>query len=787
MNDTTTNTKISQRTRVVALGLIAAGTIFAAAAIIFGFSKSSSNTSTTEIRLSGVVRDVVIDTIDRPSGDQYYLETPDGQHILLSLPTTLPAPGSGDNITVTGSRHGDTFSVTSVMPTNNTTAEVHAASLGSVSALSATPTEYHVLVVMGYYSGQAVPTTPTQSDVQTVMFGSSPSVADFYQDNSFGHVHVTGIVTPWIPVTGSESGNINTSASMALQAAKTADPTLDLKQFQHVVFISPYTSNTLPDAYSVVGPLSVSSPDGPLTISVEMVRSTINQLPRTTLLLPYILIHEFGHGLGLGHAGLLGCTDVPIATTCRVMEYADRFDVMGGAYELSYAEDLNAAHLDKLGWLDSSNLQLVDVNPGQGGTYTLEPIENRTTGLKALKIPRGNDDYFYVEYRQPIGYDTAIDDPLLFTGALLHVLNFGSYPNSLGSDTLVIDPNQHPSAFKNDSLKVGSSLTDPITGVVITTTAQDANGVTVRVDPATKPIVTDLPPTVTITAPQSGSTVTSPVTFSATIDDDHGVSTSRFYVDCPATSSLASCSYTYQGYPYQMSKVLATGAHSIQVTADDYTGHRTSSPRVVFTVGTAPATVPATTVTPPTVPPPTTTIAPPIVAVSGLVNGKTAVGQKTTLVVKGTTSTISSAVLKVDGKNVYKRTTAPFSFYVDSPAYPNGAHTVSLVVTQTNGVITTKNVTVVTSNSLSVSISAPAKNAKVKKSVIISPTVRGGYGTKSIAYTLDGKKLATTTKTPFSYSWNTTKTKIGTHTITVKVTDKKGKTASASVKVKVTR
>lgn len=798
MPNTDVSTSTNLRTKLIAGVVIMALGAFGIGLAAIGYLKySQTNTINrvpdTHITITGIVYVVVMESNLTEIPDQIYLQTED-QQVLLNVPSDVVVPKSGTGVSVSGEfRDDESFQVATISAVNDATASTE-----MVPATSATTTTlaqtYNVLVVMGYYPEQGVPTTPTTNDVQAVMFGSSPSVADFYHDNSFGNVTITGTVIGWVPLAGAETSNIWSSTTMALQAAKISNPSLNLQQFQHVVLISPYTATNLPDGYSVIGPISVSSPDGTLLVGAEMMRSTILNLPRTTLLLPYILIHEFGHGLGLGHAGLLGCTDVSIATTCRVMEYGDRFDVMGGAYELTYAENLNAVHLDKLGWFSPSNLQVVDVSPGHGGTFTLEPIENRTTGLKALKIPRGNNDFFYVEYRQSIGYDTALDDPALFTGALLHVINQGGYPNSLASDTLLIDATP-PAFIKQNSLTVGMSLTDPITGVVITTTAQDANGVTVRVDPATNPITTDLPPTVTITAPQGGTTVTSPVTFTATIDDDHGVSTSRFYVDCPETSALSWCTYTYQGHPYEMAKTLTDGAHSIQVTADDYTGHRTTSSRVAFVVGSVQVVPPTPTVqsppppvvpTPPIVPSPAT-VSPPTITVLGLINGTIAVGQRTTFAISGDVSTISTAVLKVDRKTIVKKTKEPFSFYVDSPAYPNGKHAVSVIVTQKNGTVTTKNITVTTNNALSVNISSPVKNAAVKKTVTINPVVRGGYGTKSIVYTLDGKKLATKTKSPFSYAWNTAKTSRGWHTVKVKVTDKKGKTATVSVKVKVTR
>lgn len=144
--------------------------------------------------------------------------------------------------------------------------------------------------------------------------------------------------------------------------------------------------------------------------------------------------HELGHSLGLPHADYLHCPSAPYApgplsfslsplpNGCLRLEADDPYDLMGTGFH-----HFNAVYKERLGWLTPLEVT-------RSGVYRIEPIELATSSVKALKIRPPEGDPFYVEYRQPIGFD-RVDSRFLqfvgvFKGALLHVNHTTSIPLS---------------------------------------------------------------------------------------------------------------------------------------------------------------------------------------------------------------------------------------------------------------------------------------------------------------------------------------------------------------------
>lgn len=132
-----------------------------------------------------------------------------------------------------------------------------------------------------------------------------------------------------------------------------------------------------------------------------------------------VLLHEFGHNLGFGHAGSGLCrstasVDAPIrdyryATSadstapCPVEEYGDLGDIMG--YSVTgAAPHLSTPHRVLAGWLDD-----VTTLQGAGTTrrVTVQPLD-ATAGGRALVVvdPRSGARY-HVEYRTAAGRDAS--------------------------------------------------------------------------------------------------------------------------------------------------------------------------------------------------------------------------------------------------------------------------------------------------------------------------------------------------------------------------------------------
>ena len=164
--------------------------------------------------------------------------------------------------------------------------------------------------------------------------------------------------------------------------------------------------------------------------------------------------------------------------------------------------------------------------------------------------------------------------------------------------------------FQLDGANVGSLLTTaPYSYSWNTTTATNAShtvraiakdaagntttsaGVTVTVN-NTMPDTT--PPTVSITAPASGATVSGTVSVTANASDNVGVASVQFQLDGANVGSLL----TTAPYSYSWNTTTATNAsHTVRAIAKDAAGNTTTSAGVTVTVSNAPPDT-----TPPTVP-----------------------------------------------------------------------------------------------------------------------------------------------------------------------------------------
>lgn len=191
--------------------------------------------------------------------------------------------------------------------------------------------------------------------------------------------------------------------------------------------------------------------------------------------------HEIGHTFYLNHARYFNCGSLPLSAVwrenCFIEEYEDWYDDMGGAY--FEGAHFNAAHKEQLGVFQSSNLRRLE--PNETGTYVIEPIETPTSGLKALKIPRGNGSYLYVEYRGQNGYDLSFlkfrqRQTNVYYGALFHItFADGDFPFTYLFNAAP------PSSYYTPALTLGQTFIDPVSKKNIKVINQTDGGLTVEV------------------------------------------------------------------------------------------------------------------------------------------------------------------------------------------------------------------------------------------------------------------------------------------------------------------
>ena len=244
------------------------------------------------------------------------------------------------------------------------------------------------------------------------------SVAGLYREASLGNVSLAGpVVGPFtIDVRSTDTCDLD-RMTLAAEAQATAAG-VDLTTYPRRVYVMP------PNSCSGSGLGSLGGSPARAWVFACDVKG--------------IYAHEVGHALGLNHA----------ATPAG--ELGDMTDPM--ALANNSFPGLNAPHRHQLGGLGSSALQMVS----QDGIYSVAPLalDPAMAGApQVLMIAKPDtDDYYYLSYRGPIGFDTKIDS------AFFDRLSVHRYPGD-GSSSLT---------YRLAGLSDGQSLVDSANGITVT-------------------------------------------------------------------------------------------------------------------------------------------------------------------------------------------------------------------------------------------------------------------------------------------------------------------------------
>ena len=256
-------------------------------------------------------------------------------------------------------------------------------------------TTNNVLVLLVKFTDNVEPFTP--ASVQQVMVTNAGSVANYYNEVSFGQEQLNVTVpASWVQsgIAAPSTCDYSTISSKADAAYAAAYPS-DKTTYQNRFYVFPHLSACGWAGLAYVG-FGLAYSNGYNTLGVYG--------------------HELGHNFGLLHAGKLTCTGVSMCSSGSVAEYGDPFDVMGNISGMHF----NAAQKSILQWIPGTS---VKTHTTGTATYTLSPIESGGGTSYAVKIPAAANRTYWVEYRQPIGFDGPGLGALAFTsnGAQIRV------------------------------------------------------------------------------------------------------------------------------------------------------------------------------------------------------------------------------------------------------------------------------------------------------------------------------------------------------------------------------
>ncbi|MBI1992404.1 MAG: carboxypeptidase regulatory-like domain-containing protein [Candidatus Omnitrophica bacterium] len=324
----------------------------------------------------------------------------------------------------------------------------------------------------------------TRQEVYNYLFSRDPdSVSTYFQEASYGKTWLTGDVFGWytLPITRRCINQAQDRVAIRNAAISSiADPQADFRQYSRILIVIPRQecadvmagcpqSRTFNWNGFGGSPAPIETPNGPVTASLAWINETdkpcIEAGMDKATCFKQLVTHELAHGFGVSHSRVRNST---LDFTCRLDDYGDPFDLMGALR--TALPHFNASHKYSFRWLSEANFVRTVT---QSGTYSILPlaIDARTLAIsprekiQAIQLVKERDpqgrptSWYFLEYRQPIGFDASLRDTAAVRGVTIRVRNL--------YDTYLVDTTPGDNDWTNAPLGAGQTFTDPAAGLTI--------------------------------------------------------------------------------------------------------------------------------------------------------------------------------------------------------------------------------------------------------------------------------------------------------------------------------
>jgi hypothetical protein len=425
--------------------------------------------------LEGTLQVIVVD--GPQGGTRYFLRREKGETPLELKLEQAPRVGSGSRVRLRGTPWGEKFLVSELEVRPLPKAAVPRASgerLGSSEQQLAGKMKRSRTIAFAMIDFDNDGVNVQESAAQSFMFSTTnpgprlgldpgdKSVAQYYEETSFGLLQVTGAVETGLRWSG-VACNGNGGGQLDDQLREEIDTDYD-----HYVW---YYGSEQPNCGYGWGSLGTwERPSSGVWFNGDLFDGAIT--------------HELGHNMGYQHASSIRCNGTPLASdplTCQTEEYGSTISVMG---------NLSNGHMMAIekwysGWFGGCN----GVRVRSSGTFTLHAIESSCSGVQALQIPmpvtnrrfdtaqsNGNNParYYYLEFRAGGGLDTGMTPAVM-----VHASDDIQPPDEVCARSVLMDMN--PATNQVNGMVAGSTFTDPAGGVTFSVTSVSATSAVVSV------------------------------------------------------------------------------------------------------------------------------------------------------------------------------------------------------------------------------------------------------------------------------------------------------------------